>query len=305
MKELFFTTGHGLNSSEANHIANVIGEMVQSCFRKLSQFTTVTATVTIDGKQLSKSKANFEESQFCDQAYLAPGLYQLSAWLREAVKAKEQMLRDTESSQCPPYMLEQFTKEPPLRPIEQRDVDFTWGLEQLDVKARSRYLALEAKAAAIGKVIHDGGDLARLRAELSLPALDWVRAPDGKNYPVEVNVDEQMQKSVEKLFMEMQREHREASKRLNAIKHQVNELVTQENVNRRRSNVAAYKAWESDYAGWGREQEECNARNAAAMQEWRRQQVEERGRIAALKVLIPDSLQEVLNTVLLGMNPPE
>lgn len=297
MKELFFTTGQGLTSSEASHVANVAHEIVEGSLRRLSMMTTVTIIVTVEGTQITKSTANFVGSEFVRMAEAAPKLYQLSAWLREAVKAKEALLRGTENSELPAIRVEEFSKAQPLRPVEQREVDDAWAIEQLDVKARARYLALEAEAAAIGKLLHNNGTLARLRAEAAMPGLEWVRAPDNKTYPAEASIDQAMQIAVDEIFFDLQKKYRDVSKRLNAIKHQLHEATTVENVARRRANRQAWQSYESDMKTWEAERLEVQIRNQAAIQQWRQEQVEERARIAALKILIPDALQSILDEV--------
>jgi hypothetical protein len=294
---VFFGTP-GLTSSEASHVCNVAYEIAESCIRDLNRVTTLTQIAHVKDKTIQVSKANFNADDFKDLAAKAPRLFQLSAWLREAVKEKERLLKETESIVCPPHLLEQFDKQPPLHPAEERDIAVDWGREQLGIKQRAAYLALEAEAAAIGKLLHNDGILQKLRKEKEAKPLQWTEPRVGsESYPIECSVNTEAQKEVDRLFFELQQKHREVSKRLNAIKSQVNDATTAENVRRRRFNKEAAVAFSTDMAKWHAERDAVSNKNQEIMKKWRPEQMEKRNEISSLRIIVPEDLGDILQEV--------
>jgi hypothetical protein len=289
----------GLTSSEANHVCNVIIEIRNNAERQLSLFTTVTKNVFIsqDCKTLIESTANFDADKFKEEADKAPRLFPLSAWLREGIKEKEKRLEAARQIACPPGLQEVFDKPQPPRPFMEQEVTEEWGREQLNFTARASYLALEAEAAAVGKLIHNDGVLQRLRNERTVQGVQWKAGPDGKSYPVEAAVATDQQDDVDALFFELQQRHRDVSKRLNAIKSHVHQIVTDENVRRQRNNTDAQRQWERDLLQWQSERDAVAAKNQKICQEWREEQVRKRQEAAALKITIPEKMEPILAEV--------
>jgi hypothetical protein len=95
----------------------------------------------------------------------------------------------------------------------------------------------------------------------------------------------------------VQHKHRQTSKRLDAIKSQVHELVTQENLKRRHANKQAYDAYKSDMASWESQRKAVDIKNQEILQQYRKEQIVKRAEVAALKIIVPDAMQKILEEV--------
>lgn len=98
---IFFSeNGQGLTSTSANHVANMAKEMVrniQSSLQNIVMYSTEVSLIDSDSSNLLRQGAN-------DQRIIAVNsdIYRIAkanaliAWLREAIKARERMLKEAE-----------------------------------------------------------------------------------------------------------------------------------------------------------------------------------------------------------------
>ena len=287
----------GLTSVKANHVCNVIKEIVKIVDRDNSLLTTLDKEIIVDGERVRSSTANFSYDKFMEKFEKTREFDAVSACFREDLKFKDAQLKATTSVKCPPERLEHFTKEAPPLPHPVEEVAFDWGMRQLSFKQQKAYDRLVAMSARIGKQIHNDGVLVRLRREPTEQGVQFEMSPDRKAYPVVVACDMQQQAEVDKTYYHLQRLHVQVSQQLNALKAQVNELVTRENLQRRRGNEAVLKSYRQAVAAWNKEEHELEIRNAEVTEKWRREKVAERQRIAKLKIVVPDAIQPIITEV--------
>ena len=299
----------GLTSSEANHIANMAKEVAENHTSVVNNMSSSNDKVTIEGKEYVVKETERPQQENFDM----PGkLFGLSTWLRQAVKARETVLDMLEianlndiDADCPVEPKDRPNQRDYNFPIRPDNVDITQPLgEILDIKEYAEYLALEAKAAHLGKFIHAGGPVDRVREEL----LNWkdfsLMNHMDKSYVV-AKTKVYTKDEINELYFKLQAQHRDAESKLNWYKAKIKNDAVVINANRAKEYAKAYneaqivfstaseefahrfQQFQSDYAIWSNNQLQARS--------------EVRKLFSTYKIIIPDSLVptvEYLNTII-------
>ena len=216
--------GVALTSTSANHIANLAKEYIQGVETQLNNICFFNAEValigSVGGASIIQSGVPSEVldnlQSMLDEVAQAKSLI---AWLREGIKAKENLMKDLQTTS-----LEDWCKENGIVKPESPDYGHvlteTEYYTSLPIKERNRYYQLETEAAVFGKYIHPDGHLADARQELK-DKLQHPHEVDGRGrdsliYTYTPTVDVAQ---VDNVFFELQKKHREIQAQLNAMKY--------------------------------------------------------------------------------------
>lgn len=282
------TEGVKLSSTSANHIANLAKEYIQGVETQLNNISFFNVRVALVGSiggastiQTGKSSEVLDSLQS-----LLEGVAQaksLIAWLREGIKAKENLIKDLQTISLEDWCKENGMVKPetPNYGHELTEVEY---YASLPVKERNRYYQLETEAAVLGKYIHPDGHLSNARKELK-DKLQHPHQVDGKGrdaliytYTPTVDVAE-----VDNVFYELQKKHREIQAQLNVMKYSCEQSIN-ESTNKANTEymVAAqkYQAELKDVLG--------------AFKTWKDKKSQE---YSKLKIIIPHSLLDIYNTI--------
>lgn len=223
----------GLTQTSANHLANIAKEMVESNKQVLDSvgFITVTASL-LSGGNVATVKTGKPDGFLTNVPVLLSEIGDMNAfcaWMREAIKARENELADIERLDIEDYC-KQVNKEFPIRP----DRDDLWteedALAQMNVAERMEYYKLEAEAAAIGKYIHPRQSYAIAREELMKRVANPTSLTgEGVNTIVYRYAPSANSDLVEQTFFDLQNKHRSLSARLNKIKFNIKAAVDSHN----------------------------------------------------------------------------
>lgn len=287
MKENVFFAENGLTSTSANHIANLAKEYVQDEEMELNNVRLVNCNVSVIGSsektQICKG-VNDEWFQFFTEsvAYVFEAK-SLIAWLREAIKAKEQMLKDVENTDIEEWASDNGITLP-SRPVKRSVQTRETLIAGLSVKERNRIYKLETEAAVIGKCIHPSGKFSDARKELhnrlSNPIEIKGEGRDALVYSYEPSCDFN---AVDNTFFELQKWHRESQAELNSILHKIDEQIRNDEIAANSDYIEARKAYEREYDTY-----------RVQFQLWKEQ---ESKRISALKIVIPNELTKIYERV--------
>ena len=292
--DVFLTKGSGLTSTEANYIANLSKEkaavLVES-LEKICWYDTEVASITSDTKQLMKVGQR-------SISYVQPSLEQLSklfelcAWLREAIKAKDALLTTLESTEFEEWMESQgITLQCPDYPEEPTMVTEDDVLNSFSREKRLKYLQLEATAATIGKYIHPNGAINKARKEL----LDRINKPIEKDgtgrdtilfyHTPTIPLDE-----TEKLFITLQELHRVNEQQLNYLKAEIKETANKLNLENKAKYEKALNEYRNKIASYDIEYKKLHNQ----YQSWK---VSQREEIAKLRIYVPAELSTVIDNL--------
>lgn len=269
----------GFTSSKASHFANMAHELAEqdiSDLQSMSLFSSVMRHTSGDIPILTES-VNLEEAKRL--VLNRARLYTLSAWLRSAVKYKEKITKDCETQ------IFVFDEQEPSRPKLLTAVDESWAIEQLTIKELADYLAAEATAAHIGKMIHPDGLISIWRKSIrGFAQLRWDR-----EFPVLVSSDTNPE-DVDSLFFGLQKLHRDAEQHLNYYRAKIQNSLNDENERIHGENAklsSEYAVLATDY----------NNRRKTAEQEFLAAKQAERKRISQLRIVIPHELEPVVQFI--------
>lgn len=279
--------GVALTSTSANHIANLAKEYIQSVETLLNNicfFNIEVALVGSTGANIIQTGGTSEVLNNLQS--LLGGVAQaksLIAWLREGIKAKENLMKDLQNIGLEDWCKENGLAYPeaPKRSHVLTEVEY---YASLPIKERNRYYQLETEAAVLGKYIHPDGHLSDARKELK-DKLQHPHEVDGKGrdaliytYTPTVNVAE-----VDNVFFELQKKHREVQAQLNAMKYNCEQAI----------NDSTSKA-NTEYMIASQKYQARLKEILGAFKTWNDEKSQE---YSKLKIVIPNSLLGIYNTI--------
>jgi hypothetical protein len=277
MKQQFFGD-KGLTATSANHIANLAKEAYERLEAKLNTTSFIRETITVIG---STAETNVKLSQ-AGLITLAPNILKeiceyksLIAWLREAIKEKENLFKANKL-----WVSDKYTEHMKNRPkcedyLTEQDVIESWTVaEQED------YLSLETICAVVGKYIHPNGPLSKAKTELSNRINKPVTTEcSGRDTIIKRYYPECTEEEVNNLFFSLQKNHREYQARLNGIKHKI-DMTIREDIQKKDE---AYK----------KALQEFNNKANELLVADKLTREEKHKEIEALKIIIPNDLKSV------------
>lgn len=277
INEVFFGE-KGITSSSANHICNIGKEFIEATHKSLESLNFVTITISDfmgEKTHILQEGIIVSEEDIMDKLSKVAEIHALSAYLREAIKAKESELQDLKKKEFECSV--DFPDEPEKFETEN-------ALGELSIKERNEYLSLEAEASVIGKFIHPGSPFDVARKTLMDCAVHAAEVQEHGNALMIIRkTPVHTAGEVDELFFKLQKRYREVSARLNAIKHKLQNRVDEEMLVRNRN----YAQTLSDYREIRGKEE--NAFKTSIQQENKR--------IADLKIAVPHGLETIFNFV--------
>lgn len=280
--------GVALTSTSANHIANLAKEYIQGVETQLNNICFFDVRVALVG---TLADANIiqtgESSEVLDSLQsLLEGVAQaksLIAWLREGIKAKENLMKGLQTISLEDWCRENGMVKPetPNYGHVLTEVEY---YASLPIKERNRYYQLETEAAVLGKYIHPDGHLSDARKKLK----DKIYHPhkvDGKGRDALIYTYTPTTSIaiVDNVFYELQKKHREIQAQLNAMKYSCEQAINESTNKVNTEYMAAsqkYQAELKDVLG--------------AFKTWKDEKSQE---YSKLKIVIPHSLLGIYNTI--------
>jgi hypothetical protein len=277
MKQQFFGES-GLTSTSANHIANLAKEAYEKLERKLDSTSFIRETIQVIGSTAETNvkygrpelltEATDTLKEICEYKSLI-------AWLREAIKEKENLFKANKSWQSEEYMEHMRNRPTGEEYLSQEDIINSWT-----VKEQEEYLSLETICAVVGKYIHPNGPLSRSKTELSRRINNPVTTEcSGRDTIIRKYYAECTEENVDSLFFTLQNNHRDAQARLNGIKHKI-EIALREDMQKKDE---AYKL----------ELESYNNKTSELLVADRLEREKRHKEIENLKIVIPNNLKPI------------
>lgn len=215
----------GITSTSANFIANQAREYIQSLEQELDVNFINSSIELINSESPNYVSYGITNIDNLDKRLFIIGKCKaLIAWLREAIKAKEELLNKTTS-------LEEYCSMnniiipglPVNKSVSKDDILRTWN-----IKERNEYYFLEAIVATYGKYIHPDGKFSKARKKL----INKINNPivykeDGVNTIIKKYKPSISLEIVDNKFFNLQKQWREYQARFNSVKNKL-ELELQE-----------------------------------------------------------------------------
>lgn len=280
MNSVFFGES-GLTSTSANYIANKAKEHYESLETDLKNIKFINADIQLitADTRIPKTRGITNPEAIATVIAEIAECKALCAWLREAIKYKEEL-----SNREAQYSLPEYLEHLGNRPMLGKHVTEIEMIEELPISERMRMLALQAKCATIGNFIHKGGSISNARKKAYEVRSNPISvSEDGANtiithYEVSVPVEK-----IDATFFQLQEEHRSAQAEYNGILHKVKETVRERNLNTTETYSKAYEEWENKCQILSSKQREERLKRTASVEQ--------------LKIVIPNNLKSIYNKI--------
>lgn len=283
----------GITSTEGNHLCNIAKELQQAAINRLNSVKFFETTISVIGsneKQLM-SKGNESLDFIEEDLQLVASLNAFCAWVREAIKEKEEQQGDLRRLTFDEWA-EQLSIELPTSPkhpskpstITEQSILDSWNIDK-----RNKYLELEAFASTIGKYIHPNGEYSCAR-EKAHNAINKPISKEGSGRDTvlyhttpSINIED-----VDNLYMFLQSKHREYEKQLNMMKAEIKESVTKLTVENNQHYENLLEIYRKEYSDYNSKLLELRSQYNT----WITKTLEN---ISKYKIAIPNNLKETFN----------
>lgn len=278
MKEInrVFFGEKGITSTSANHLANLAKECMESNRRALEGVGFITSTVRLlNGGEAAILTEGRNEQYLSSVPELLKEIAEMNtfcAWMREAIKAKDEELSLIDNANLRDYF--EDLPEMPERGIMWNEKD---AIATFSIAERMEYYSLEAEAATLGKFIHPDKPFSVARTDMMKCMVQPNKlVGEGVNAMMYHFVPSISSDLVEDYYMQLQQKHRNVEGALNKYKYRIKKLVEEHNLELERKYRDAREVYNMTMQTKGTE--------------FRAWQIEERSKIAALKIVIPEAL---------------
>lgn len=295
MKESVFFGNEGLTSTSANYYANVAQEMIQAATERLNsvKFYQVSVASIGGGEKQLMTVGQTSLDFIKDDLEKSAEMNSFCAWVREAIKKKEELISYTTACSIEKWARENNVEIPeqPQYPDSPIKADEKEVMDSWDANKRNKYLRLEAFASTYGKYIHPKGAFSKARKEVhaaeNCPIYKEGSGRDLILYYQDPTIEVE---KVDNMFMSLQDTYRSYEKELNALKAELKEEVnklsnTQEQ--EYREKMAEFKA---NYDKYTSELGELRSR----FNSWKTSEME---RISKLKIALPKNLLDIFEEI--------
>lgn len=290
--DIYFTTEEGMTSTSAQHVSAMANVMVQDIKQHIMGLRLWEKSIRVIGDVECKVETvNNTLPEIAEGVKRICKANALIAWLREAVKEREQAQKYVQDMSLDKWMELQGI-EKPASPVPPRmpTINFQDYKTILDtgltVKEYNRFVELNSALAVYGDMIHDKGLLTRQKNELARIIQNPTEVKESgrdtiiTTYKVDVNISA----DIDNLYTKLQSEYRKLQAEKNGIEAKFSNLAMDYQT---RKN----DEWKAAKAQYDRDLQKVNSELVGIqtqMKDWKKQRLEE---LAALKIIIPDALE--------------
>ena len=288
----------GMTSTSAQHVSAMANVMVQDTKQHLMGLRLYEKSIRVIGDVECKvEEVNNTLPEISDGVKQICKANALIAWLREAVKEREQAQQYIQDMTLDKWMELQGIEKPasPVPPMMPKInfQDYKTILDTgLTVKEYNRFVDLNSALAVYGEMIHDKGLLTRQKNELARILQNPTEVKESgrdtiiTTYKVDVNVAV----DIDKLYTELQSEYRKLQAEKNGIEAKFSNLAMDYQTRKMEEWKAAKSQYDRDLTRVNSELVGIQTQ----MQEWKKQRLEE---LAALKIIIPNDLKALYRSL--------
>lgn len=294
MNSVFFGQ-EGMTSTSANYHANIAKELQEAAAERLNNLRFFNASVAVigsDNKQLMIA-GNTDLNSIEKDLQMQSSMFTFCAWVREAIKVKEDMQRNVQRLDIETWAEEQGIELPvqPKYPGSIEDPSTKDVIDSWDINKRTRYLTLDTFAAHYGKLIHPKGAYSNARKEVhtvvNQPIVKEGTGRDMVLYYREPSIDIN---KVDSKFLELQDKYRQYEKELNQMKAEIQDTINE--LTRR-----AYEEYQAKVDEWKELNKAYNSAWAELRAKYNTWKTNELERISKLKITIPDNLKATFKMI--------
>lgn len=290
--DIYFTTEEGMTSTSAQHVSAMANVMVQDIKQHIMGLRLYEKSIRVIGDaEVTVETVNNTLPEIAESVKRICKANALIAWLREAVKEREQAQKYVSDMSLDDWMKKQGIEKPAVpQPPQMPRINFQDYNTILDtgltVKEYNRFVELNSALAVYGEMIHEKGLLTRQKSELARIMQNPTEVKESgrdtiiTTYKVDVNIST----DIDNLYTELQSEYRKLQAEKNGIEAKFSNLAMD-------YQTRKMDEWKAAKAQYDRDLQKVNSEMVGIqtqMNDWKKQRLEE---LAALKIIIPDALK--------------
>ena len=290
--DIYFTTEEGMTSTSAQHVSAMANVMVQDIKQHIMGLRLYEKSIRVIGDaEVTVETVNNTLPEIAESVKRICKANALIAWLREAVKEREQAQKYVSDMSLDDWMKKQGIEKPAVpQPPQMPRINFQDYNTILDtgltVKEYNRFVELNSALAVYGEMIHEKGLLTRQKSELARIMQNPTEVKESgrdtviTTYKVDVNISA----DIDNLYTELQSEYRKMQAEKNGIEAKFSNLAMD-------YQTRKMDEWKAAKAQYDRDLQKVNSELVGIqtqMNDWKKQRLEE---LAALKIIIPDALK--------------
>ena len=234
----------GLSMSQASSISNLCNQRAMEIENELSFFNNCSKEIKFEGEVLIAQQPRPIPENIVELVMEKGRLHATQGFLMENITEKDKLLKEKQKERFQTkHKVPDYPELKEYRPLAlvKSGTNDSWGWGKLTNAEMAEYLEAEAQASHIGKFIHKGSMLDRLRKELpEIKTLEWMTPPGDKSkgIPMKVSIHH-TSKDLLTLHETLAAEHRKFEQKVNYFKAKVKNLETEENARISRVNADA------------------------------------------------------------------
>ena len=288
MNDIYFGE-EGLTSTSANHVSAMANVMVNDLKQHINGLRLYRKYIRVIGEtETLVEERNDTLPEVIQTVERISKANALIAWLREAIKERENALNDVNNTDINTYAKRTGYDmiDRPTMPQEPR-VNFQDYKTMLDagltVKEYNRAMELNSTLAVLGEFVHEKGLLTKHKAELQRIAKNPVEVKESGRDTIITRYEADDAAVIDEVYTELQARYRKLQAEKNGIDNKWSNMAAEYQVRRRAEYQTELNAWKAECAKW-------DVQYAMLKDHWMTWKKQECDRIAALKIIIPKDL---------------
>lgn len=248
--EIFFAES-GLTTTSANHIANIAKEMYSNLESELQQVSFYDESVKLlsggSDAYLNKGITSDALKDIPASLKCIADLKSLIAWLREAIKAKERLIKEASSKDFAELAAE-LGVEIPQRPSDYPRLTLEDIVGEWNIKQRNRYYYLDTLCSTIGQYIHPDRVYSREKKILEkIIRKPYTTEGSGRDCVITTRTPSVSIDEVNSVFFDLQNTYRGYQAELNSMKHEIETLMQKDDAEKSAKETEEYQAYKTSY----------------------------------------------------------
>ena len=294
----------GLNETSASHLCALASQIKAHYESVLKNVSFVDSFIDVVGSDASPKQTNTGMKSIDEIDLAIKEIGRMNAfisWFAEARELLEKIRRTVNGVNIYSWMEAssiEKPEEPELKSSEVKSSQMSDIIDELSVKDRQMYLALEAKASVYGKFIHPDQPMDRARARMheivSKPYVSDGRGRDTLIYHHVPSIDTNL---VDAEFNKLQAEYRKVEQQLNHMKSDLRKKLDIRNTEENNERNLRLQKYREERAAYDNRMHELTLQ----YNQW---MLDENAKISKIKFIIPDNLKEIY-TYLESLTPKD
>lgn len=285
----------GLNETSASHLCALASQIKAHYESVLKNVSFVDSFIDVVGSDANPKQTNIGMKSIDEIDIAIKEIGRMNAfisWFAEAREFLEKIRRIVNGTTIQTWIKAQeieYPEEPLLKSNEVRSSTLNDIIDELSVKDRQIYLALEAKASVYGKFIHPDQPMDKARNRMhEIVSKPYVSDGHGRDTIIHHHVPSIDTELVDAEFNKLQAEYRKIEQQLNHMKSDLRKRLDIRNTEENNERNLRLQKYKEEHAAYDNKMRELTLQ----YNQW---MLDENAKISKIKFVIPDNLKETYN----------